>query len=135
MTFMEELKKKFIVNDNLEEETIKNYVERLLPFCKLSSNGNILVDKKISTSLKRMKTALVGRFLANRLEPSIPAEMSGEELSTILNIPKDQIYARVKDLKKERFVVILEKKKYRVQSHEIDKFLSELEKEFGTEKK
>ncbi|MGD0204261.1 MAG: hypothetical protein ABSC20_10195 [Candidatus Bathyarchaeia archaeon] len=132
---MEELKKKFIVNDNLEEETIKNYVERLLPFCKLSSNGNILVDKKISTSLKRMKTALVGRFLANRLEPSIPAEMSGEELSTILNIPKDQIYARVKDLKKERFVVILEKKKYRVQSHEIDKFLSELEKEFGTEKK
>jgi len=132
---MEELKKKFIVNDNLEEETIKNYVERLLPFCKLSSNGNILVDNKISTSLKRMKTALVGRFLANRLEPSIPAEMSGEELSTILNIPKDQIYARVKDLKKERFVVILEKKKYRVQSHEIDKFLSELEKEFGTEKK
>jgi hypothetical protein len=104
-------------------------------YCKFSSNGNILVDKKISTSLKRMKTALVGRFLANRLEPSIPAEMSGEELSTILNIPKDQIYARVKDLKKERFVVILEKKKYRVQSHEIDKFLSELEKEFGTEKK
>ena len=128
---MEELKKKFIVNNNLEEEKIKDYVERLLPFCKLSPDGNILVDKRISTALKRMKVALVGRFLANRLEPSIPAEMNVEELSNILDIPKDQTYSRMKDLKKEKFVAILDKKKYRVQPLEISKFLAELEKEFG----
>jgi hypothetical protein len=127
---MEELKKKFIVSENLDEEKLKNYIERLLPFCKLSPDGNILVDNRVSTSLKKMKIALVGRFLANRLEPTISAEMTSEEFSAILNIPKDQVYARLKDLRKERFVTVLEKKKYRVQPTEIGKFLNELEADF-----
>ena len=127
---MEELKRKFIVSENLDEEKIKDFVERLLPFCKLSSDGNVLIDKKITTNMKKMKTALVGRYLANHLEPSIPAEMNSDEIANILSIPKDQVYARIKDLKDEKFIVELEKKKFRVHPFEIGKFIGELETEF-----
>jgi hypothetical protein len=132
---MEDIKKKFIVDENLEQKKIESYVNRLLPFCKITTKGAIQVEDKVSTALKRVKIALVGRFLANKLEPSIAAEMTAEELATCLSIPKDQIYARVKDLRKSNFLTKPDKNKYRVNPLVIGKFLDELEKDYGVVKK
>jgi hypothetical protein len=132
---MNDLKKRFIVDDDLEKQKTESYVERLLPFCKVTKNGNIILDDKVTTSLDKVKTALVGRFLANKIEPSIPAEVTAEELSKNLDIPKDQIYARLKDLKKAKVAVNSQKGGYEAKPLEIGKVLDELEKKYGESKK
>lgn len=132
---MEDLKKKFIVEENLEEKKLVGYVERILPFCKISKSGGIILEMHEATALEKVKLALVARFLANHLEGSISPEVNPEELSRNLDIPKDQVYARLKELKDDRFAVTSDKGIYRVNTFEIGKFLDEIEGKYGSSKK
>jgi hypothetical protein len=131
---MEDLKKRFIVEENLEEKKVVGYIERLLPFCKVTKNGDILLGAKALTTLEKVKTALIARYLANHLEPTIPSEITPEELSNMLDIPRDQINARLKDVRDEKFAINFEGGKYRAKPFEIGRFLETLEKKYSENK-
>jgi len=79
------------------------------------------------TSLQQVKLALVARFLANYMDNNIPTEISNRELSTSLNIPEDQISARLKDLREDRFATPVRKGVNQVNPLQIERFIVELE--------
>jgi hypothetical protein len=124
---MEELKKKAIVEEKLDEKRVVNYIERILPFCKISKDGLVILEVKGMTSLQQVKLALVARFLANYLDNNIPPEISNRELSTSLNIPEDQISARLKDLREDKFATPVRKGVSQVNPLQIERFIVELE--------
>jgi len=124
---LEELKKKFIVEEKFDEKRIANYVERILPFCKVTKDGMVIVENKSSKKLQQVQLALVARFLANRLDKNISAGMSSEELSNSLNIPEDQIAARMMELRKDKFAIPLKRGMHQVNPLQIERFLTELE--------
>jgi len=75
--------------------------------------------------------ALIMRFLANRLKEEIPAEVNVKELSQCLNIPKDQVVARLADLKEEKIAIRSDKGVYKANLLQIGKFLENMENKYG----
>jgi hypothetical protein len=124
---MEELKKKFIVEEKLDEKRIGNFVERTLPFCKVTKDGMIIIEIKGLKALEKVKLALVARFLANKLDNSIPAEISNGELSTSLSIPEDQIRARMAELGEEKFATQVKRGLHQANPLQIERVIEELE--------
>jgi hypothetical protein len=127
---MENLKERFIVSEKIDEKRIKEFVERLLPFCKVTKSGGIIIENPRLTTLEKVKVALIARFLANSLDSEISPEVNGEELSNSLMIPKNQVLARLKELKDEKFAFRVSKGVYRVNPFKIEDFLKELENKY-----
>jgi hypothetical protein len=127
---MENLKERFIISEKIDEKRIKEFVERLLPFCKVTKSGGIIIENPRLTTLEKVKVALIARFLANSLDSEISPEVNGEELSNSLMIPKNQVLARLKELKDEKFAFRVSKGVYRVNPFKIEDFLKELENKY-----
>jgi phage regulator Rha-like protein len=124
---MEELKKKFIVEEKLDEKRVINYTERILPFCKISKDGMVIIENKELKTVQQIQLALVARFLANYLDKNITTEISNKELSNSLNVPENQIAARMKELRESKFVIPVKIGLHQVNPLQIEKFLIELE--------
>jgi len=131
---MEDLKEKFIVSEKVDEKRIEEFVKRLLPFCKVTKSGGIVIEKRKLTSIEKVKLSLVARYLANRLEPTISSEVNGDELSNSLMIPKNQVLARLKELKDKKFAFRISKGVYQVNPLKIEAFLNNLESKFKVQK-
>jgi hypothetical protein len=127
---MENLKEKFIVSEKIDEKRINEFVERLLPFCKVTEGGGVIIEKAELTTIEKIKIALTARFLANSLDSEISPEVNGEELSNSLMIPKDQVLARLKELKDEKFAFRVSKGVYKVNPFKIDDLLKSLENKY-----
>ncbi|MEM3577587.1 MAG: hypothetical protein QXX51_03920 [Candidatus Bathyarchaeia archaeon] len=132
---MEELRKKFVVEERLDEKRITEYVERSLKFGKVSIDGGIIIEKEGLTTKDQVGLAVVMRFLANRLEKEISAEVNAKELSQILGIPEDQVTARLADLKDEKIAIRVDKGVYRANPTQIGRFLGYLEGKYLEEGK
>ena len=130
---MTNIKEKFIISKKLELQTIEAYAERLLPFCTVYSDGEIALGNEKLTTLEKVKVALTARYLANGLDNTISAEITPEELVHWLNIPKDQISARLKDTRDAHFASTSEKGST-AYSQKIGDFLTELEHKYGEKK-
>jgi len=128
---MKNLKEKFIVSEKIDEKRINELVERLLPFCKVTEGGGVIIEKAELTTIEKIKIALTARFLANSLGSEISPEVNGEELSNSLMIPKDQVLARLKELKDEKFAFRVSKGVYKVNPFKIDDLLKSLENKAG----
>lgn len=127
---MEELRKKFIVEEKLDEKRVAEYVERSLKFGKVSIDGGIIIEKEGLVTRDQVGLALIMRFLANRLEKSILAEVNAKELSQFLGIPEDQVAARLADLKDEKIAIRVDKGVYIANPTQIGRFLEYLENKY-----
>ncbi|MEM2466567.1 MAG: hypothetical protein QXZ47_04650 [Candidatus Bathyarchaeia archaeon] len=127
---MEELRKKFIVEEKLDEKMITEYIERSLRFGKVSIDGGVIIEKEGMATKDQIGLAVVMRFLANRLEKGISAEVNTKELSQNLGIPEDQVAARLADLRDEGVVIRVDKGVYRVNPTRIGRFLDYLEDKY-----
>lgn len=124
---MEDFKKKFIVDEDFDEKRIVEYGEKLLPFCKISKKGEVLINVENATAIERVKLALAARFVANRVQSEIPAEIGADDLSNFLNIPKNQITARLNELKDSKFAESVERGLFRINPRQLSAFLNEME--------
>lgn len=133
---LEELRKKFIVEEKLDEKRISEYVERILRFGKVSIDGSVIIEKEDISTKDKVCLALVMRLLASRLEKGISADVHAREISQFLVIPENQVIARLADLakSKEKFAVRVDKGVYRANSLQIGRFLDYLESKYGGEK-
>jgi len=127
---MENLRDKFIVNEEINQKQILSFIERSLSFCRVTKTGGVIIDEGKLTNLEKIKLSLVARFLANKLDPSISAEVNSEELSGYLMISKDQVVARLKNLKDERFATRTGKGVYAVNPFRIGEFLASVENKY-----
>lgn len=124
-----------MVEERLDEKRITEYVERSLKFGKVSIDGGIIIEKEGLTTKDQVGLAVVMRFLANRLEKEISAEVNAKELSQILGIPEDQVTARLADLKDEKIAIRVDKGVYRANPTQIGRFLGYLEGKYLEEGK
>jgi hypothetical protein len=130
----EDLKNSFIVNENPDEKKVEGYIKRLLPYCKTTKTGAIIFNIQELKSLEKVKIFLVARYLANFLESSISGQIQHDEFVTSLDLPKDQINARLKDIRDEKFADILDDGSYRVKAQEISRLLDKLDERYGKNK-
>jgi len=127
---MEDLKAKFIISENIDEKRIEDFVIRLSQFCKVSKSGGIIIERAELTNIEKIKVSLVARYLANRLDSEISPEVNSEELSNSLMISKDQVLARLKEFRDEKFAFRVTKGIYKVNPLQIESFLSSLENKY-----
>lgn len=127
---MEKIKEKFIVPENIDEKRIEEFITRLLPFCKVTKSGAVIIEKSELTNVEKIEISLLARYLANRVDSGISAEVNGEELSNSLIISKEQVLARLKDLKDKKFVFRISKGIYKVNPLKIDSYLKSLENKY-----
>lgn len=130
----EDIKDLFIIDEDIYQKRTDEYIKRLIKYCTITKKGEVnIVNNKFSTS-EKVKVSLVARYLANQKEPSIVAELNAEELSIFLMIPRDQITARLNELKRERYANCIAKGVYKVNVSRIDDILNELENKKQKEK-
>jgi len=132
---LEELRKKFIVEEKLDEKRITEYVERSLKFGKVSIDGGVIIEREGLSTKEQVGLALVMRFLASYLEKRISAEVNVKELSQNLGIQEDQVAARLADLKDEKIAIRVDKGVYKANPTQIGKFLDYLENKYLKESK
>ncbi len=86
---LEELKKKFILTDDLEKMSVESLIEKLLPFCQVEQSGFVVISEIVRSKLtirEKILLTLVARFLANRLQEksgtvtTISQIVTGDEL-------------------------------------------------------
>lgn len=127
---LEELKAKWIIEEKeFNERDLGLYVKRLMPFCKITKNGEIVLTEigENFSLIDKVMLALIARFIAHRLDGSISETVTADELSRFFRVDKMQVSARLKDVKDARLAVREKKGIYKANIGRIEKFLDEIE--------
>lgn len=127
---MEELRKKFIVEERVEEKRMAEYIERSLKFGKVSRDGSVIIEKRGLAEKDQVGLVLVMRYLANYLDREIHAEVTVKEVSRFLGISEKEANARLSDLTKERIAVRVKRGIYKINLGRIEDFLTYLENKY-----
>jgi hypothetical protein len=134
MTTREELKKKFIVNQEAyAQDRIPEFVERALRFCTVTSQGMVFIKRRDMTVKDRIIIVLIGRFLASQLETKIRPQVPAEELAGMLSVDLQQIFARLSDLCDAHIALRTEKGTYSIAPFCLELCLNEIEEKYKNE--
>ena len=132
MESIDDLKNSFIINrEEYQKEKLPELVSKALKFCKVDSEGGIHITNFSLTIRDKIVISLAARFLANQLEPTINLSMTGEEVSTILDVDKAMAFARLKDLCDAKIVKRIEKGTYQIVPFCIESLLTELHSKYN----
>lgn len=127
---LEELKKSFIMDEgSFEEQELENFIEKINKICKIDKTGHVSFIRQNMTGKDKVKFILTARFLANRLENKIPKEVTKEEIEKMLKKPKEQIRARLSDLRRDGLIKDLEKNRHEIKPFYLHKILIDKNKE------
>jgi hypothetical protein len=131
---LEDLEKQFILNEDMEHEDIKDLIKRMLVFCKIDSQGFVIIQSSSKLIIpQKLLLILSARYLANKLQQKLARENGISELVTIkdlANMMKEKdtvIIARLKDLKDAKKIISPERGVYKIASYALKPFLTELE--------
>jgi len=130
---LEDLEKRFILNEDMEHEDIKTLITRILNFCKIDNKGFVIIHDKQLRILDRIFLVLSARYLANKLQTKLGKEVSiqetinAKELANMLKEKDAVIIARLKDLKDEKKIIPQDRGIYKVAPYAINDFLNQLE--------
>ncbi len=125
---LDSLRGKFIVDeDSYEAERLKDDVEKLLKYCKISKQGRVLINAKNLTDKKKVGLIIFARYIGNKLEKSVSETTTVEEIVHDAGMEKASVNARGKDLVDEGFVSRPETGTYKANPGRIQEFLDSLE--------
>ena len=96
----------------------------MLNFCKVDvGDGSIIYEKNVTSAVDKIRIALIARYLANKLEPNIPADVSLEQLVEYTGIDQKIVSARLTEIVSEGFGARVGSGLYRVVPFYMEKFL------------
>jgi vancomycin resistance protein YoaR len=134
MKELEDLEKQFILNEDMEDEDIKDLISRILKFCKIDNKGFVVIQKSSLIMPQKIMLVLSARYLANKLQQKLGREniniyevVTAHELSSMLKEKDTVIIARLKDLKDAKKVISSERGVYKIAPYAIKDFLTDLE--------
>lgn len=125
---IEELKKKFIVDDDVLKDRLEPIATKALAHCVVDKKGAVHFNNPKLTAKKKLQLTLAARAIASRMDPKVQAEVSVAELSENCGISKDQVYARAADLINERSATSPKKGYYTAVPHKVEALLDSLGK-------
>lgn len=95
---IEDLKKKFIVDDDLLKNRLETIVSKALKHCVIDQKGNVHFNDSTLRSRERMKLTLAARALAAQIDERISSDVTVDELVASTGLPRDQVRARAAEL-------------------------------------
>lgn len=120
---IEDLKRKFIVDDDVLKASLEPIVCKALNHCKIDKKGQVLItDSQLSTK-DQVCLVLSARAIAAQLDASISADVTVTEIRTYTGLPANQVRARCNDAIKAKFAVAPAPGTYRAVPHKIETFL------------
>lgn len=129
---LEDLRQQFFVDtDNFEERNLKNNLERLMKFSKMTSKGEIIFEKTKLSDIDTIALIILTYYLGNKLDIDIVETLNSEKISEITKIEKGIVRAQISRLVKRRLIIKPSEGIYRFNPREIDEFLTKLESDYG----
>jgi hypothetical protein len=125
---IEELKKKFIVDDDVLKNRLEAIATKALAHCVVDKKGTVHFNDPKLTAKEKLKLTLAARAIASQMAPGMRAEVSVGELSDNCGIPKDQVYARAADLINEKSATSPKKGYYTAVPHKVEALLDSIGK-------
>jgi hypothetical protein len=123
---IEDLKKKFIVDDDVLKTRLEDIVEKALIHCKIDKKGQVLITNSKLSTKDRLCLVLSARAIAAQLDPSISADVTVTDIGTYLGLPTNQVRARGNDAIKAKFAEAPAPGIYRAVPHKIETFLDSI---------
>jgi len=128
---LEELKRKFIVDEEEEKKRIEGLLQRILRFARVTKEGFVYFERKNLSQIDRVALVIAARYLGGLLEESISQEVNLEEITIMTGVSKRVASARVADLSKEGLVDNVSRGRYRARGlFAVEKILDLLERKY-----
>jgi len=122
---LEDLKKRFLVDDDLGKARLEQLLEKALPYCVVDRKGGVHLQVELPAK-NRLKLVLAARAIASLIDESVSAELSVDDLSALSGLPKNQVTARASDIVKDKFAQTVKPGVLKANSHKIEGFLDSL---------
>ncbi len=131
---IEELKKQFIVDDDVLKTRLEPIVTKALAHCRIDKKGQVLItDAKLSGG-EQVRLTLAARAIGSQMDPTVAAEVTVPEITKFTGLPANQVRARGKDAIKDKFAESPKAGVYRAMPHKIESFLDSLSQTGSKEK-
>ncbi len=127
---LDSLRRRFLVDeDSYETERLKDDVEKLLKYCKISKQGRVLITAKNLIDKKKVGLIIFARYVGNKLENSVSEMITADEIARDAVMEKASVNARGKELVDDGFVSRPEAATYKANPSRIQDFLDDLQTE------
>mgnify|MGYP003885706303 CR=1 FL=1 len=103
-----------MVSKEEEERLLERLLERILPFARITEEGEVIFERKDLTQADRIALVLVARYLGARLSKNISQEVTLEELSGMSEVKRKVAATRVSELSREGLVDVVSRGRYKV---------------------
>jgi hypothetical protein len=123
---IDELKKKFFVDEDALKVRLEPIISKALLQCRIDKNGQVLITNRNLSGKDQLKLVLAARAIASQLDPSVKAEVTTVEIGKYTGLPQNQIRARGKDATQEKFAESPKRGVYRAFVHRIEDFLDDI---------
>lgn len=123
---IEELKKQFIVDEDVLKARLEPIVAKALVHCLLDKNGQVLITDTNLSGKEQVKLALAARAIGSQMDPRISPDVSVAEISRFTGLPGNQVRARGKDAIEDKFAQSPKTGVYRALPHKVEAFLDGL---------
>ena len=125
---IDELKKRFIVDEDLLKARLEALVAKVLVFCQIDKNGQVLISSQKLSGRDQVKLVLATRAIAAQLDSNFRDEVTVAEIEKYTGLPGNQVRARGKECIEEKFATTSRAGVYRAVPHKIEAFLDGLSK-------
>lgn len=125
---IEELKKKFIVDDDALKSRLEAIATKAVEQCAVDKKGNVHFNNPKLNPREKLRLTLAARAIASQLDSTISGEVSVAELSANSGLPKDQVYARAAELVKQKSVISPKKGFYAAVAHKVESLIDSVAK-------
>jgi len=120
---IEELKKQFIVDEDVLKVRLEPIVTKALSHCRIDKIGQVLITNSKLSGKQKVWLTLAARAIGAQMDASISAEVTVAELEKFTGLPANQVRARGKDAIEDRFAESPRAGVYKAMPHKIEGFL------------
>jgi hypothetical protein len=123
---LNELKEKFLVNDEFRSERLESLILKALPHCVVQKNGIVEIKRLGLSGKDQVKLVLAARLIASKLDESVTEDVTAEQLAEYTGLPKNQAAARAKECFDERYAARCARGSYKARPLKAEEFLDGL---------
>jgi hypothetical protein len=125
---IEDLKKKFIVDDDVLKNRLEDIATKALEHCVVDMKGNVHFNSSNLSAREKLSLTLAARAIASQMDETIKSDVSMAELTLISGLPEKQITARIAELTKDKLVTSSKKGVYSAVPHKVEALLNSVKK-------
>jgi len=125
---IEDLKKKFIVDDDVLKNRLEEIATKALEHCVVDKKGNVHFNSSNLSAREKLSLILAARAIASQMDETIKSDVSMAELTLSSGLPEKQITARIAELAKDKLVASSKKGIYSAVPHKVEALLNSVKK-------